>query len=316
MKKLKILLAAANQDTIEHLTRGLENFGYEVVSCTRGETAVRLAQDHRFELAIVSIDLIGLNGFEICRSLRRVLNDGEFPIIIHASRDSRQWRLTAFGSGANSFAFEPILFDRLDSVIKNLLKFKMCVEGSIPISDALHLLDAAYSDPGDPREPRGWPHQCDYTAIIRYCERLVSTYCTFESWRLDETRVMLRLIMHMSEYLGSAEAAIAHLCTITRDTRIAPITAGLHRRAQAKRPLPYEDEGLVESTEVVMVLADLASRIFCKGETAQQALKCLKNSDRGYDQALLNDLSDIVAKDEFLNSIFRGEPPVPGDTPA
>lgn len=315
MKKLKILLAAANQDTIEHLTRGLENFGYEVISCTRGETAVRLAQEHRFELAIVSIDLIGLNGFEICRSLRRVLDDGEFPIIIHASRDSRQWRLTAFGSGANSFAFEPILFDRLDSVIKNLLKFKKCVEGSIPISDALHLLDAAYVNPGDPLEPRGWPHQCDYTAIIRYCERLVSTYCTFESWRLDETRVMLRLVMHMSEYLGSSDAAIAHLYAITRDTRIAPIAEGLHRRTLAEGPLPHEDDGLVESTEVILILTDLASRIFSQGETAQQALAYLRSGCRGYDRSLLNALSDIVAKDEFLNSIFRGEPPVPGDEP-
>ena len=306
MRKRKVLFACADADTIDRVTKGLEDFGYEVVSCTRGETALELVGKNHVDIAILAIELIGFNGFEICRKLRVRFSDATLPIVIYASRDSRQWRLTAFECGANSFSFEPLLFDRLDSVIRSLLRFKVNLENSIPITDALSLLDRAYATPGPVQEVRVWPRGTDIEPIVRYCYVLLEARTMLNAKCIEETVLLLRLVLHMAAYLGSAAVVIEHLDAISRGTGIEEVVATLARRMahNGAGQVEYFNDDFRSIIESLLLLMGLSERMFCDEEDPMEALRRMRADGRNYDEGLLLALESIVSKDEFLSSIF------------
>lgn len=308
MRRIRTLYASSDADSIDVFTQRLGAYGYDVLSCTRGETAVKMVEQRGFDVAILSINLIGLNGFEICRLIRERLDDAELPIVIHASRDSHQWRLTAFDSGANIFAFDPILFDRLDDTVRNLLKFKFALERCLPLHEAVDLLDAAYTNPGA-RPAAGeavWPVGADYRVVERYCDLLARNYLEDHSGNRDNLRSTFRLLLHMAEHLGSMEAAVSHLRLVARGTRLARVTDALARRSELTCPIEEEDPQTREHIEALSALIGLARCLFCDGMDARAAVARLRASAFRYDARLLDALASIVGVDEFMDSIFAG----------
>lgn len=305
MRRHKVLYASSDPDSIDLFVCQLSGFGYDVVPCTRGETASMLVDEHEFDLAIISIDLIGLNGFEICRSIRERYDDNDLPIVIRAVEDSEEWRLMAFEAGANCFAFEPMQFERLDSVMQNLLKFKSHHEGHVSIACALDMLDAAF----DNREvesckERTWPRQADYSAVMRLGKTLLLNHVGLSSERQGETLSLLRLLMHMAESSGSLSAAVERFSWICRGTPVEYMAHELALRLNCNRRLADEDVVCPECLEALVILLGFAAQTVCFGKTSSEAIAIMRASDDVYDIRLLKDLESIARKDEFLDSIF------------
>ena len=306
MRKWKVLFACADADTIDRMTEGLSPFGYDVVTCTRGRTAIELAQRHHVDIAILAIELIGYNGFEVCRELRSMFSDAELPLVVYASRDSRQWRLTAFESGANSFCFEPMLFDRLDSVLQSLLRFKRNLESSMPVTDVLRLLCQAYATPGPVCERPEWPRAVDIGPMVRYCNVLLEARTQLSAARIEESSLFMQLVLHMAAYLGSLSVALSHLEAVAKGTYIEHTAHVLIKRMEGPGSsfLQYETEEFGTMVEALTILLGLAERVFCRGEETMEALRRMRADERGYEKNLLVALESVVSKDEFLSSIL------------
>ncbi|WP_204265557.1 response regulator, partial [Enterobacter hormaechei] len=67
---LRVLVVEDEPEMAGLLARGLRGEGYDVDTAGDGLTAMTLAQQHEYDIAILDVMLPGMTGFEVCRWLR------------------------------------------------------------------------------------------------------------------------------------------------------------------------------------------------------------------------------------------------------
>jgi len=106
-----------------HLARGicfnLEQEGYRVSHVESGEAALESVHVNRFALIILDIMLPGIDGFTVCRNIRK--SDGKVPILILTARSEEGDRITGLASGADDYLTKPF----------SLSEFLLRVEGML-----------------------------------------------------------------------------------------------------------------------------------------------------------------------------------------
>ena len=96
------------------LKETLAEAGFHVVSACTGEEALEACNDLQPDLALLDINMPGMDGIETCRRIRQRCGDG-FPIIMVTSVDDAMSIQSAFEAGASDFILKPInwpLFQR------------------------------------------------------------------------------------------------------------------------------------------------------------------------------------------------------------
>lgn len=101
------------------LTTSLERNGLKVVSCSTFEHVVQNILDAAPDLVLLDLNLPGVDGHYICRSLRE---KSSVPVIVVTSRESEMDELLSMNFGADDFITKPynlqILIARIASVLK------------------------------------------------------------------------------------------------------------------------------------------------------------------------------------------------------
>lgn len=91
---------------------------YEVKHCYDSGTALKLAEDEAFSLYIFDINVPGISGVELLKSLRD-FNDTTPAIFITAYQEIEYLR-EGFKAGANDFIRKPFELEELDARIQNI----------------------------------------------------------------------------------------------------------------------------------------------------------------------------------------------------
>ena len=102
------------------LMNGLEENGYQVMVAYDGLMGLRLFQAHSFELVISDIVLPKMNGFELCKEIRKV--NSCIPILMLTALGATDDKLDGFDAGADDYMVKPFDFRELNARIKVLLK--------------------------------------------------------------------------------------------------------------------------------------------------------------------------------------------------
>lgn len=114
----KIILADDDPGIVDVISIMLEMQGYEV-SATRHGGAVLEMSNSRPDIIILDIWMSGVDGRDICRTLKAEEKTKDIPIIlISASHDIRQ---SALDAGANDFIEKPFEMSELLGKIKEYL---------------------------------------------------------------------------------------------------------------------------------------------------------------------------------------------------
>lgn len=80
-RRLRILVADDDRDTVVTLSSILQDEGHEVIEVYRGDAVLELARRYKPDTALLDIGMPGLTGFEIARELRDNLRDA-CPVLI------------------------------------------------------------------------------------------------------------------------------------------------------------------------------------------------------------------------------------------
>lgn len=104
----KILIAEDSATAVEMLRRTLAPLGHEILVAEDGEDAVRRCSDEQPDLLIVDVIMPRMNGFQLCRSLRRSPATRELPIIIVTSMDRESDRYWGLKQGADEYLVKPV----------------------------------------------------------------------------------------------------------------------------------------------------------------------------------------------------------------
>lgn len=134
----KILVVEDEQRIAELLQKGLEEFGYLVTLAFDGEMGRRLVNNHTYDLIIADVILPQLNGFELCKEIRKVQPD--IPIIMLTALGTTDDKLDGFDSGADDYMVKPFDLRELNARINILLKRKG-VEQNAPKTDYIEYAD-------------------------------------------------------------------------------------------------------------------------------------------------------------------------------
>jgi DNA-binding response OmpR family regulator len=93
--------------------------GHQVVTAATGEEALELWQAQRPELVVLDVMLPGIDGFEICRRIRRT---DQVPIILLTARSDDIDVVVGLESGADDYVVKPVQPRVLDARIRAVLR--------------------------------------------------------------------------------------------------------------------------------------------------------------------------------------------------
>lgn len=118
--KYKVLFLEDEPTIREVLTEYMLLSGYEVTGAERGDEAVRLLTEQKFDLAVLDICVPGADGFEVLRHLRAVQeNTG---VIMLTALEDEQTQVKAFNLYADDYVIKPvspiILLKRMETILR------------------------------------------------------------------------------------------------------------------------------------------------------------------------------------------------------
>lgn len=115
----RILVVDDEQAIVDFLTYNLSRAGHQPAVARDGETALRLAAAEQPDLIILDLMLPGMDGLEVCRTLRRTT---EVPIIMLTARDEEIDRVVGLEVGADDYVVKPFSVRELMARIKTVLR--------------------------------------------------------------------------------------------------------------------------------------------------------------------------------------------------
>lgn len=81
-----------------------------------------LAQDKKYDLYILDINIPGMNGIQVCERIRQA--DREAPVLMLTAYSDVKDKVNAFNAGADDYLVKPFHFDELLARIQALLRRK------------------------------------------------------------------------------------------------------------------------------------------------------------------------------------------------
>jgi two-component system copper resistance phosphate regulon response regulator CusR len=108
---MKILLVEDEPKLASFVKKGFGNEGYEIEVAYDGRVGQSLIQQHRYDLVILDVNLPYVNGFELCRLVRR--QDARVPVLLLTALDSLDDKVTGFEAGTDDYLVKPFEFKEL-----------------------------------------------------------------------------------------------------------------------------------------------------------------------------------------------------------
>ncbi len=97
----------------------LEDEGWEVDEAETGETAMEQFKAQESDVVLIDIMLPGVDGFEVCRSIRRI---SDVPIIMVTARNDTHDVVAGLEAGADDYLTKPFAPKELSARIRALLR--------------------------------------------------------------------------------------------------------------------------------------------------------------------------------------------------
>ncbi|HVT86642.1 MAG TPA: response regulator transcription factor [Chitinophagaceae bacterium] len=136
MEEIKILLIEDEKKIADALRSGLQENGYATEVAYDGEMGYRMYRNQQYDLVILDINLPGINGYELCKRIRR--SDDQVLVLMLTAMSSMEDKLEGFNTGADDYLVKPFEFKELLARIRALLKRKSF---SMPAGNKLSIAD-------------------------------------------------------------------------------------------------------------------------------------------------------------------------------
>lgn len=122
--KNKILLVDDDHEIREWISLDLQFAGFSVISAEDGYAGLQKAQQTSFDLIILDVMMPKIDGFEVCKNLRRNPETKNVPIILLTAKGTIEDKLTGFNSGADDYLVKPFdiqeLFVRMRALLRRI----------------------------------------------------------------------------------------------------------------------------------------------------------------------------------------------------
>ena len=115
----RVLLVEDEATLREAVAYNLQRQGYEVLTADNGYAALATARREQPDLLLLDVMLPGIDGFEVCRQLRR---ETSLPILMLTARSDEVDRVVGLEMGADDYLTKPFSMRELMARVKALLR--------------------------------------------------------------------------------------------------------------------------------------------------------------------------------------------------
>lgn len=137
----KVLLVEDEVSVVSFIRKGLSEEGYEVSVALDGNSALQMARSSNFDIIILDIMLPGLNGLQVCRSVRET--NKKVGILILTALGTTENVVAGFESEADDYLTKPFKFVELLARMRSLLRR---TEGTIQTEQRIHEETYSFAD--------------------------------------------------------------------------------------------------------------------------------------------------------------------------
>lgn len=134
----KILVIEDEQRVAQLIKTGLCELGFDAAVAYDGDMGLRFFKSGGFSLVVSDVILPGMNGFELCREIRKLNPD--VPVLMLTALGSTDDKLDGFDAGADDYMVKPFDFRELAARINILLK-RRTVNGQAEVSSEVRYAD-------------------------------------------------------------------------------------------------------------------------------------------------------------------------------
>ncbi|MEN6349662.1 MAG: response regulator transcription factor [Syntrophomonas sp.] len=110
LKGIKVLVVDDEPNILNFLELGLQNEGFIVQTALDGINAIALLKQFQPHVVILDVMMPGIDGFEVCRMLKKSEN---VAVIMLTARDEVDDRVKGLTIGADDYMVKPFSFDEL-----------------------------------------------------------------------------------------------------------------------------------------------------------------------------------------------------------
>ena len=115
----KVLIIEDDANLLETIKYNLRKDGYDVVTASDGEQALEVARKEKPSLLILDIMLPKLNGFEVCRILRK---EATVPILMLTAKADETDKIVGLEIGADDYMTKPFSMRELMARVRAMLR--------------------------------------------------------------------------------------------------------------------------------------------------------------------------------------------------
>lgn len=124
--KKRILIVEDDRDIAELVSYTLQGHGFEVQAVPDGEAGLCQVRKEMPDLLILDLNLPGIQGEEVCRSIREdeTLKFKNLPILMLTAKSDEVDRIIGKVIGANAYMTKPFELENLLSQVERLLEVR------------------------------------------------------------------------------------------------------------------------------------------------------------------------------------------------
>ena len=120
----KLLVVDDNEMNRDMLSRRLGRRGHSVVTAEDGRSALECIGRESFELVLLDIEMPGMDGFEVLRTIRETFDPSDLPVVMATARTDSDDIVQALKSGANDYVTKPLDFPVVLARVETQLALK------------------------------------------------------------------------------------------------------------------------------------------------------------------------------------------------
>jgi len=116
------ILAVEDDERIRSAVKlALEDEGWNVDEADSGEQAIEIFQRSSPDIVLIDIMLPGMDGFEVCRAIRKI---SDVPIVMVTARADTHDVVAGLEAGADDYLTKPFAFEELVARVRALVRRK------------------------------------------------------------------------------------------------------------------------------------------------------------------------------------------------
>ncbi|MCP4689578.1 MAG: response regulator [Desulfobacterales bacterium] len=138
-EKSLILIIDDDQKNIQVLASALEENGYEYALFLEGDKALKYLRNEKPDLILLDILMPGMDGYEVCREIKRDNTNKNIPIIFLTAKTEMEDLVKGFDLGCVDYIRKPFQIPEMLARVKTYIGYKRALDeintlrGIIPI---------------------------------------------------------------------------------------------------------------------------------------------------------------------------------------